>query len=177
MWSSAETAGSNTASPRPHPLRHQLSAWLPVLFCILVISQESTAAFGADHTSGPLQRFFESLLHRHFTQPEWWRLHLLIRKIGHFTGYGLLSACWFRGFWMTYRPAHIPWKRRIGCHELAMFGTLLVACADEFHQLFLPNRTGSIWDVAVDCSGGVLVQAILWLIMNRNRGATSAMLP
>ncbi len=38
-------------------LRHRLSAWVPVLICILVIATESTTFFGADHTSGPLQRF------------------------------------------------------------------------------------------------------------------------
>jgi VanZ family protein len=161
-----QSAGEAPTPPRPHPVRHQLSAWLPVLVCIFVISQESTAAFGADRTSGPLQHFFEYFF-GHFTQPEWWRLHIFLRKVGHFTGYGLLSASWFRAFWMTYRPSHIPSKRRLGCHELAMAGTFVIACCDEFHQLFLPNRTGSFWDVMVDCSGALLVQSIIWFSMRK----------
>jgi VanZ family protein len=48
-----------------------------------------------------------------------------------------------------------------------MLGTLFIASSDEFHQLFLPNRSGSIWDVMVDCSGGLLMQCLTWLWMRR----------
>ena len=141
-------------------LGRQASAWIPVAVCILVIACESTVYFGADHTSGPLQRFVEWLLNRHFTQNQWWALHLKIRKVGHFTGYGILSVAWFRAFWMTWSPAS---DRRLATHGLAMLGTFFVASCDEFHQLFLPNRTGSFYDVLIDCSGGLLLQLIVWL--------------
>jgi VanZ family protein len=147
-------------------IMHFVSAWLPVLVCVLIISQESTAAFGADRTTGPLQRFFEYFF-GHFTQPEWWRLHLMIRKGGHFIGYGILSLAWFRAFWMTAWTS-LPISRRIKvAHMLAMLGTLAVASADEFHQTFLPNRTGTAWDVLVDCTGAALVQVVVWLWMRR----------
>lgn len=146
-------------------LPHQASAWIPVLICILVIACESTPAFGADRTTGPLQHFFEFLLHRHFTQPEWWRLHLFIRKCGHFLGYGILSIAWFRAFWMTFRLERAPRQRWIESHWLAMLGTLAVASSDEIHQLFLPNRSGSIVDVMIDCLGGLLMQTMIWLWM------------
>jgi VanZ family protein len=48
-----------------------------------------------------------------------------------------------------------------------MAGTFVIACCDEFHQLFLPNRTGSFWDVMVDCSGALLVQSIIWFSMRK----------
>jgi VanZ family protein len=48
-----------------------------------------------------------------------------------------------------------------------MLGTLLVASADEFHQTFLPNRTGTGWDVLVDCSGALLLQWLVWLWMRK----------
>jgi VanZ family protein len=153
---------------RKRGLGHQLSAWIPVAFCILVIACESTATFGADHTSGPLQRFFEFLLHRHFTQPQWWRLHLAIRKCGHFLGYGILSLSWFRAFWMTWRTGEAARRRALAAHSLAMLGTLVVASADELHQLFLPNRSGSIVDVMIDCCGGLLLQSVLWLCMRKS---------
>jgi VanZ family protein len=147
--------------------RNLVSAWLPVALCILVIAAESTVLFGADHTSGPLQRFFEFLLNRHFTQPQWWRLHMIIRKCGHFTGYGLLSISWFRAFWMTWPFTNDPNRHRLVAHSLAMLGTLFVASSDEFHQTFLPNRSGSPWDVLLDCAGGLLMQLIVWLWMRR----------
>jgi VanZ family protein len=163
-------AGSVAAAPASEgrsSVGRLASAWIPVLVCVLVISMESTVYFGADHTTGPLQRFFEFLFQRHFTQPEWWRLHLIIRKCGHFTGYGILSIAWFRAFWMTLPLSIDLSRRRIPVHSLAMLGTLLVASADEFHQTFLPNRSGSIWDVMVDCSGGLCMQLLAWLWMRR----------
>jgi len=125
-------------------------------------------AFGADHTTGPLQRLFEYLLDRRFTQPEWWRLHLTIRKCGHFIGYGLLSGAGFRAVWMTFKLSTNPLRRRLACHSLAMLGTLIVASSDELHQLYLPNRSGSIVDVGIDCAGGLLMQLVIWLWL-RNR--------
>ena len=162
--------GSVVAAPpsrRWGSLSNLASAWIPVLVCILVISMESTAYFGADRTTGPLQRFFEFLLSRHFTGPQWWRLHLIIRKLGHFTGYGILSIAWFRAFWMTWPLGDGLKRSRFTMHSLAMLGTLLVASGDEFHQTFLPNRTGSIWDVLLDCCGGLLMQLLVWLWMRR----------
>lgn len=145
---------------------HIASAWLPVLLCIFVISQESTAAFGADRTSEPLRHFFEYFF-GHFTPQQWWRLHIIIRKCGHFLGYGILSIAWFRGFWMTSRLAEPVRRRLTSAHAMAMLGTLLVASADEFHQTFLPNRTGTPLDVLVDCSGALLMQVLVWLWMRR----------
>jgi VanZ family protein len=147
-------------------LRLFARAWFPVLVCVLVIAAESTPTFGADRTSGPLQKFFELFLGP-FTQPQWWRFHHYVRKCGHFLGYGLLSISWFRAFWMTYRPLRTFENRRFAAHSLAMLGTLLVASSDEFHQIFLPNRTASIWDVLIDCCGGAAMQILIWLAMRR----------
>ncbi len=161
-----------TASPSNAPQRHRrgllhlINAWVPVLICVLVIAAESTPMFGSDRTTAPLQHFFESLLHRHFTEPQWWKIHIMIRKSGHFLGYGIVSLAWFRAFWMTWK-AFQPFRRReLVCHALAMLGTLALASSDEFHQLFLPNRTGSIWDVMTDCGGALLVQSFIWLWLN-----------
>lgn len=159
---------ASVAAP-PAPIQrgfwHLASAWIPVLICLLVIGGESTVYFGADRTSGPLQCFFEALLHRHFTEPEWWRLHIMIRKCGHLTGYGILSLAWFRAFWMTRSVSDDSSRRRFATHALAMLGTLAVASTDEFHQLFLPNRSGSAVDVGIDCCGGLIMQLLIWLWM------------
>jgi VanZ family protein len=151
---------------RPRGLGFQLYAWVPVLLAIGVIGIESTPYFGADHTSGPLQHFVE-IFTGPLTQPQWWRLHIIIRKCGHFTGYGLVSAAWFRAFWMTWGTQRTRTMRRLSAHALAMAGTFLVASADEFHQTFLPNRTGTPWDVLIDCCGALLAQLVIFLIMLR----------
>ena len=64
-------------------------------------------------------------------------IHHLIRKSGHFLGYGLIGLAWLRAWWMT-----LPHSRFLHDAVLALLGTALIASADEFHQTFLPNRTG-----------------------------------
>ncbi len=162
MSSSGVASPPATSEPQ---LRRKLSAWLPVLFCVLVIATESTVYFGADHTSGPLQQFCEWLLGRRIDGATWDRVHFLIRKSGHFTGYGILSAAWFRAFWMTLRRRAGDFWSRWKLHGLAMAGTFLIASSDEFHQSFLPNRTSSFHDVLLDCLGGFVVQLLIWAVM------------
>jgi VanZ family protein len=53
----------------------------------------------------------------------------------------------------------VPRYRFFFAAELALAGTALVASWDEWHQTSLPNRTGSPWDVLLDCSGALFM---LW---------------
>jgi VanZ family protein len=48
---------------------------------------------------------------------------------------------------------------------LALLGTALVASADEWHQTFLPNRTGSPWDVLLDCCGAVAMELAVYIFL------------
>ena len=68
---------------------------------------------------------------------------------------------------MTFRTERSSGARKVSAHTLAMAGTFLVASADEFHQSFLPNRTGTPWDVLLDCCGALVAQLIIFLIMLR----------
>jgi VanZ family protein len=55
---------------------------------------------------------------------------------------------------------------------LAWLGTLSIAALDEWHQSFIPSRTGTVWDVLLDSVAGVafLVIAYLWLRRTANSG-------
>jgi VanZ family protein len=135
-------------------VRFWVNAWLPVALGICVIALESTEFMGADHTSGPLRRLFEAIF-GHFSNKNWDLIHHLVRKTGHFIGYGLIGLAWLRAWWMTLPRAGYTQSALLG-----LLGTALVASADEYHQTFLPNRTGTPWDVLLDCCG-----AIVWLSM------------
>jgi VanZ family protein len=131
-----------------------------------VIAVESQPMFGADHTSGPLRHFYQYLFGP-VSDQHWDTVHFLIRKCGHFTGYGILSLAWFRAFRMTFPFPGYPFRNWLQPHGLAMLGTLFVASSDEIHQTFLPNRTGTFHDVLIDCSGALIMQsfALLWIRM------------
>ncbi len=140
-----------------------ISAWWPVAVGITVIVVESTKYFGADRTSHPLRVIFELLFGR-VSEANWASIHHMIRKCGHFLGYGALGLAWLRAWWMT-----LLGSRFLVDILLGLAGTGLVASLDEWHQTFLPNRTGTPWDVLLDCCGAaVMVGATyLYLLLRR----------
>jgi len=142
----------------------QLRTWLPVLACMMVFAVESTSYLGADRTDAPLRRVAEALF-GYDIGVHWNLIHLLIRKSGHFAGYGMFSLLCFRGFWRTFRSAASQMLRQLRAHGLAILATFLVAGADEFHQSFVPNRFGSLSDVLLDTYGAVALCFVLFLAM------------
>jgi VanZ family protein len=140
-----------------------LDAWLPVALGIAVIILESTELLGSNHTSGPLRRIYEALF-GHVSNARWEIVHHYIRKSGHFVAYGFIGLAWLRAWWMT-----LPRSRFFPDAMLALLGTALVASCDEWHQTFLPNRTGTPWDVLLDCTGAITMQLIVYLFMRTLR--------
>ena len=57
----------------------------------------------------------------------------------------------------------LPGSRFLVDSLLGLAGTALVASWDEWHQTFLPNRTGSPWDVLLDCCGALAMQLIVYV--------------
>jgi VanZ family protein len=130
-----------------------------VLVGICVIAVESTTYFGADHTSRPLRWIFESIFGP-VADARWDILHHYIRKSGHFLGYGTMGLLWLRAWWMS-----LPRSRFVMDFFLALLGTALVASFDEFHQSFLPNRTGVPSDVLLDCCGALVLLSAFYLYL------------
>lgn len=83
------------------------------------------------------------------------RLHHLLRKAGHVTGYGILCILCFRAWWHTFAET-VPSGIRIRCASLALGITLITAMLDEWHQSFDPTRTSSLRDVGLDVTGGII---------------------
>jgi len=90
----------------------------------------------------------------------WSVLHTYMRKSGHFFGYGAFGLLWLRAWWLS-----LPHSRFFQDALLAVLGCGLVASADELHQAFLPSRTGSPWDVLLDCSGAITLQLVVYIIL------------
>jgi VanZ family protein len=138
-------------------IKFWISAWLPVAFGIGIIVVESTKYLGADHTSGPLRWVFQSIFGA-VTNARWEIIHHLIRKSGHFIGYGALGLTWLRAWRMTRPQLHF-----IAHAALALLGTGLVASWDEWHQSFLPNRGSSVSDVLLDCTGATVMLCLAYI--------------
>ena len=140
-------------------LKYWINAWWPVVLGVAVIVVESSEFMGAAHTSRPLRWLYEAIFGP-VGNARWEIVHHLIRKSGHFVGYGFIGLAWLRAWWMT-----LPHSRFVQDALLALLGTALVASADEWHQTFLPNRTGSPWDVLLDCCGAIALQLVVYVFM------------
>lgn len=88
-------------------------------------------------------------------EPRFEFIHFLVRKAAHLTVYAALSALWFR----AYRGARSGWQANWAL--LGLLVSMLIAIADEFHQSFVPSRTGTPWDVLLDSIGALLAQAAI----------------
>jgi VanZ family protein len=139
--------------------RFWISTWLPVVLGIAMIVLESTVFMGADHTSGPLRAIVQAIFGP-IGDERWQVIHHYIRKSGHFIGYGLIGVAWLRAWWRTL--PRLPFVADFG---LALLGTATIASCDEWHQTFLPNRTGTPWDVLLDSTGAVVLMLITYGLM------------
>ena len=125
----------------------------------------STANFSASNTS----RIIRPLLLWLFPQiaeSSIQQVHFFVRKTAHFTEYAILALLAARAFRTSWLAAlrHSWW--------LASFALVAsVALVDEYHQSFLPSRTGTIYDSLLDMTGGAtaLVCLALWLTARRRR--------
>ena len=154
--------GSRTASIRLNSERRDLiKAWIAAALWIGIIAVESTDWLSAEHTGHFLYPIFHFLLGMDVARFE--SFHHYLRKIGHFVGYFALSALLFRAWKNTL---HIPasgWTLRWAGIALGM--TVLVAGLDEWHQTFIPSRTGRFADVVLDSSAALTAQVLIFFFV------------
>jgi VanZ family protein len=131
-----------------------------------MIAIESTAAMSANNTSLWLYPLWLKLFGP-ISSARWTEVHHLIRKTGHFVGYGVVSLAFFYSWRQTlHRMAVKHWTLWRRASVLAVLSTLLIASLDEYHQSFLPSRTSSPVDVGIDVCGAIAFQLILLLVIS-----------
>jgi len=134
--------------------------WLPVLLwmgMILVVSSRSSLPFVLNKT-----------------------VDLVTKKAGHMTEYGVLAFLLWRAIRSCKQSGvseatsgHRSKER--GWPALPSFGgafvlSLLYAISDEFHQTFVPGRTGALTDVGFDVLGMLLALGLVWWFSRKNDG-------
>jgi VanZ family protein len=142
----------------------RLKIWLPPTVWAALIFLFSSEAFSGASTSGIL----EPLLHHLFpalSGSETEQIHVLIRKLGHFGEYFVLSILVMRAL-----SQEIHHKLALRHLVLGLALTALYAISDELHQALVPNRNASIIDVLIDVVGGIC--GTLWFHL-RHRGKSS----
>lgn len=95
--------------------------------------------------------------------------HTILRKLAHFSEYGLLGVLWTSELWLGPHG-----EKRRGTIERLSF-CMLTAFLDESIQLFVPGRSGEIRDVWIDTAGaltGIVITTCLACIATKCRTRT-----
>jgi len=143
--------------------REAIIAYAPLFFWLSVIFYLSSGSGSMAETSrifGPLIQFFFPSADEAFIQI----VHAAIRKSAHVAEYAVLAALasrallkstvgWFRDKWPLW----------------ALSLVAVVASVDEINQSFNSQRTGSIGDILLDISGGLLAVTFIWLMRRASK--------
>ena len=135
--------------------------WLPVAVWAGVIFLFSNAAFSSPHTAG----FFGPWLSRftpEITPEQIETLHHLMRKLGHWVEYFVLSLLFAR----AVRNDGPSLLRETWALWTIAF-VVVSAAGDEFHQSFVPTRSASVGDVLIDSFGGLC--GVFWIYLRDRR--------
>ena len=88
-------------------------------------------------------------------------LSFMIRKTAHMSEYAILLLFIYYGLYKT-----ITYKYQL---LISLLITFIYACSDEFHQLFIPGRSGQFMDVLIDTSGALIMLLIIYLWQKRKK--------
>jgi VanZ family protein len=122
--------------------------WAGLIFSL------STGTFGGQLSAWLLTQLLQ-LLHVQVSAATFATLHFLLRKLAHLTEYAIFSLFLYHAFEGSEPHA---WRLRRAFWAVLVAG--LYSLTDEFHQIFVPGRTGSIIDCGIDTLGaaaGILV--------------------
>jgi VanZ family protein len=151
--------------------------WWPVLVWLGVIRVESTDMASAANTTGVLYQVISTIA-PHVEPSFVEQLDEVLRKTGHFIGYGILSVLVFFALRNTNRDrlrslVPRPWGiylRDLWRREWVVIGvlvTIVTASYDEIHQSFIPSRTGRWQDVVLDTCGAAALQFAVYFFSKR----------
>ncbi|HEV2117396.1 MAG TPA: VanZ family protein [Terriglobales bacterium] len=151
----------------PGPNNFPWREWTAAILWLILIAIESTPWLSSQNTGHVLYQMLVSVFGS-INVSGVSVANAVLRKVGHVTGYGILSWLLFRAWRVTlgsFRDAAwaLPWS------VIAFFMTAAVASLDEWHQTFLPSRTGTIHDVYLDSAAALAVQVLLFAFLRKRR--------
>lgn len=144
-----------------------LRYWLPLVVWMVVIFSASADAQSTQHTSRFLEPFLR-WIYPNISLEAIDTVRWVARKTAHLTEYALLAWLVWRALRRPTRHDSRPWAWRPAAVALAI--AVFYAATDEFHQTFVPNRTGSWPDVGIDTAGALIGLALVRFLHKwRNR--------
>jgi VanZ family protein len=137
--------------------RGRMFRYAPLILWLAVIFVTSSSTGSMSSTSRIIRPLLEWLFP---DTPENTLLvyHGYIRKFAHFAEYAALGFFAARAFWSSTAPiARQFW------FVYAFLIVLLTAGLDEYNQSFNALRTSSVYDVLIDCAGGLTMIVLCFI--------------
>lgn len=143
-------------------------SWLPAVFIMVIIflfsaepaieSEESSISI-ANRIMNVYEKITEKQIQEDVRFERLSVIDHIIRKGAHFTEYAILAIVigFHFGVWK---------KKGLTLILLSVGISALYAATDEFHQLFVPGRSGRINDVMIDTFGAIMGSLLLYSILN-----------
>ncbi len=144
------------AWPRP-AVRAVALYWGVVIAWMAVISLMSTEPFSAANTHRYLDPILRYLF-PHITAAQFAFWHFVIRKSAHFAEFFVLGML---AYWASRRGRSPRWRMVWMLQALTL--AVLYSLVDEAHQMFVANRTPSLYDSGIDSIGAAASQTIIYL--------------
>lgn len=151
---------SSSSSLNP-PKKNCLLLSLLIVQMIFIFTMSSFGPDSSSAQSGSIVRVLSDLLPS--SNPN--DLVFLVRKTAHFSEYALLGFL----FYLNFSREKAKRTSRLSA-LFSILASSLYACTDEFHQLFVPGRSGQLSDVIIDTLGattGVLFISLIIQLKNK----------
>lgn len=141
-----------------------LLSWVPaIIIMIIIFNFSAKAADDSSRTSSGITdkvvKIVEEVTGDEIISgsPQYDKIHVFIRKCGHFSEYMAL------GFTLVL-PFAILIDKRYMVFLLCQLSASFYACTDEFHQIFVPGRDGNFIDVGIDSAGALVGICVAFLL-------------
>lgn len=144
-----------------HIIRYILMIFI-IGVCCIIFNFSAENGTQSSSTSHKVARAIVTLINKELSENEIEKkidlIQPYIRKLAHFSVYMLLGvlvmlcACTFKG-------------SNLLKFDISVIFNFLYACTDEFHQLFIPGRSGEFRDVSIDTLGALLGIIIVFTIV------------
>lgn len=128
---------------------------------MLIISSFSSSYFSASNTAPLVERLLNNISPS-LNSSTINFFHIMVRKLAHFTEFGIFATLVFGIFAVKKNVWHLSWL------FYSLISVILLALLDEYHQAFARNRNASLGDSLVDILGGLTYLFLIWLV-KRNK--------
>lgn len=138
---------------------------IPVYLLMIYLFSQQTGGTSNQISKGILKTIAETLFGltgNELTHDRLEIVNLLFRKFLHFTEYFILAVL----LYSLLKNLSLDIKKRL---ILSIIPAVIFSISDEYHQVFVPERTGHFVDVLID-SSGVILGALLMYYREKKKG-------